>query len=295
MTTINVTEIGAGRRANLTVDAKPGGGAILTLDVTEPAQPEPPAPPFRLGMEGPNGQPTRDIVAQYAPRYMRDFGAKINGESLPSLTDHGTGKLADMPLTCIPHVSWKTDVMRLGPWLDGLTRPVYLTWYHEPMGDVSPATYRNTASKITTILAGHPNAHLVLGHGPIITRYWLDEGKGDPMDWWYPGANIYGIDWYEPNTSYKGAPALRAALDKVRTALPGVRVLVPEYGLFPGAGRADAIERDVQWFRAEGIEAVAYWNSYTTKKVNGVDVIDRDYRITWGTPESMTWNQLNQS
>lgn len=255
------------------------GTAQTTTATCEPATT---AETMLVGMEGPNGQPTRDIITTYSPRYMRDFGVKLNGESLTSLTPHGTGKLADMPATTIPHVSWKTDVSRLSAWLDGLDRPIYLTWYHEPMGDVTPADYRAAASQIQTIIDRHPNGHYVIGHGPIVTRWWLDEGKGNPLDWWYPGATFYGIDWYEPTTTYKGAPNMTIALDRVRAALPGVRILLPEYGLLVGGtDRAGAIHRDMDFFRAQpDVDAVAYWNSATST---------RDYRISVPSAECTEW------
>lgn len=290
MTTYHYTDILApGSSYRLSVDPTPDGSLALDLEITQP-DPEPAPETLLVGMEGATGAPTQTIVTEYAPWTMRDFGTKYNGESLPSLTAHGTGKLGMMPPECIPHVSWKADVNRLTAWLDGLTRPVFLTWYHEPMGDVTPLTYRTTAAKIAGMLAAHPNGFNVLGHGPILTRYWLDEGNGNPLDYWYDGATFFGIDWYEPTTTYKGAPAMPAALDKVRAVTPpGTRILVPEYGLLVGgAGRAAAIKRDVEFFRAQpDVDAVSYWNNSVldANYPGGV----RDYRLTLGSAESAEW------
>ncbi|WFE41967.1 hypothetical protein [Micromonospora sp. WMMD998] len=249
-----------------------------------------------VGMEALNGEPTRRIVADFPNlRYMRDFGVKRSGEPLPSLTAHGAGKFADMPGNCVAHVSWKTDVERLGPWLDGLARPVYLTWYHEPMGDVVPAAYRSTAARVSQIVAAHRNRRWVLGHGPIVTRYWLDEGGGNPTDWGYPGMTHYGVDCYsQDRASYWPASRMfGVALGKVRAAYPGVRLWVPEYGRVrttadnTGAGRAQAVRSDMAWLTAQSdVDAVGYYN-------NAVDF--PQYAITAASPEGQAWRDMQSA
>ncbi len=247
------------------------------------------AAPVMVGMSAPAGAPTRQIVAEYPHiRYMRDYGADTNGNKLPDLPRLNAGKFVDAP-SAVMHVSWKDSVEELGAWLTGLNRPVYLTWYHEPMGDVPPATYRATASRVSQIVAAHPNRKWVLGHGPIVTRYWLVEGRGNPTDWGYPGMTHYGVDSYSQDTgSYWPASRMfGTAFGKVRAAYPGIRLLVPEYGLVrttadtTGTGRARAMTDHVTWLRQQpGVDAVAYWNNWP------------QYRLADPSPEATAWRNL---
>ncbi|MBM0228045.1 MULTISPECIES: hypothetical protein [Micromonospora] len=228
--------------------------------------------PTLVGMSAEKGARTQRIVADYpAIRYMRDFGSDTgDADALPELPPLTAGKFVDAP-AAVMHVSWKDDVEQLTTWLDGLTRPIYLTWYHEPMGDVAPATYRATATRLAQIVAAHPRRRYVLGHGPIVTRYWLDEGRGNPTDWGYPGMTHYGVDCYSRDTStyWTAARMFGVAFGKIRAAYPGLRLLVPEYGLSrtttdtTGAGRAQALRDHVTWLRQQAdVDAVAYWNNW---------------------------------
>ncbi|WP_053065547.1 hypothetical protein [Micromonospora sp. RV43] len=247
----------------------------------------------RVGMSTAPGKPTEKMLGTYPRvRYMRDFGTDgADADRLPELPAHGAGKMA-APADCIVHVSWKDDVEQLTGWLNGLTRPVYLTWYHEPMGDVPPATYRTKAARVSQIVASHRNRRLVLGHGPIVTRYWLDEGRGNPTDWWYPGATHYGIDCYSRDTAAYWGPdrMFGVAFGKVRKALPKARLLVPEYGLvrtttdITGAGRAKAIREHIAWLRQQpDVDAVAYWNNWP------------EYEISSHELEAQAWRDAQQA
>lgn len=247
------------------------------------------------GMDAPNGAEFRAAVSQYpGMRYFREFGADgPDTDTLPELPSLTTGKFVEAPASAIPHVSWKDDVEQLSTWLDGLKRSIYLTWHHEPMGDVIPATYRSTAARVTQILAGHPNRRWILGHGPIVTRYWLDEKAGNPLDWWYDGATIYGIDCYQDTPSgaaYWGTTKMFGTVfNKVRYAIPGVRLLVPEYGITrltsdtTGTGRAQAIRDHMAWLRLQqDVEAVAYFNSS----------LFPNYQIASASPEGQAWRDM---
>lgn len=245
----------------------------------------------RVGMSTAPGGPTEKMLAAYPRvRYMRDFGKDgADGDKLPELPPHTAGKMVAAPADCIVHVSWKDDVAELATWLNGLRRPIYLTWHHEPMGDVAPATYRSTAARVAQIVAAHPKRHLVLGHGPIVTRYWLDEGGGNPADWWYPGATHYGIDCYSRDTTAYWSPArmFGTAFAKVRTNVPKARLLVPEYGLMrttadtTGAGRAKAIREHLAWLKQQpDVDAAAYWNNWD------------EYEISSHPLESKAWRDM---
>ncbi|MFI1194076.1 hypothetical protein ACH4T9_12575 [Micromonospora sp. NPDC020750] len=223
---------------------------------------------LRFGATAMPGKPTADLLAAMPGlRYMRDFGKDgPDADSLPELPAHGAGKMAT-PASCLIHVSWKDDVEQLAGWLDGLTRPVYLTWWHEPMGDITPAEYRAAGKHMAEIIAGHPNRRLVLGNGPIVTRWWLDQGGGNPADWWYDGATFYGVDCYNDSKVKYRTPAemfgsaARVARDR------GVPWLVPEFGVErtttdkDGSGRAKALREHAAWLRQQrDCLAVGWWN-----------------------------------
>jgi hypothetical protein len=249
-----------------------------------------------VGMDAPNGQPYRDCVTQYPNlRYTREFGKDgPDTDSLPELPAMNATKFIDSPADAVLHVSWKDDVEQLASWLDGLTRPIYLSWFHEPMGDVTPATYRATAARVPQIIAAHPKRRMVLGNGPIVTRYWLDEGGGSPTDWGYPGMTHYGVDAYQdqPTAAAYWAPAkmFGVAFGKIRSAYPGIRLWVPEYGITrlntdtTGAGRAQAIRDQVGWLKTQtDVDAVAYYN-------NAADF--PKYAIDPTGPEGQAWRDM---
>ncbi|SBT39074.1 glycoside hydrolase family 26 protein [Micromonospora narathiwatensis] len=245
--------------------------------------------PLLVGMSTEKGAPTQQIVANYPNiRYMRDYGVDTDGDKLPELPPLNAGKFVDAP-SAVMHVSWKDNVEQLSTWLNGLTRPVYLTWYHEPMGDVAPATYRTTAARVSQIVAAHPNRKWVLGHGPIVTRYWLDEGKGNPTDWGYPGMTHYGVDCYSRDTAsyWPASRIFGTAFNKVRAAYPTIRLLVPEYGLVrttadtTGTGRAQAMRDHVTWLRQQPyVDAIAYWNNWA------------EFQLGYPSPEATAWRDL---
>jgi hypothetical protein len=272
------------------VDPSPGGNRSLTLTVSTPdapqPEPEPPAETLRVGVEVDTfGDSTAALLARYTPRFLREYGFKRTGESLPSLSPHSSSRFTGVPQDVALHQSWKTDVNRLAEHLTTATRPAYYTWWHEPMdGDVTPANYRATAAKIAPIVAASGKSNLVLGHGPCLTAWWLVEKNGNPLDYWYDGANVFSLDLYG-FPPYPSALALvKPALDKIRSALPGVRIIVSEYGLkVGGTGRAAAIKDHVDYLRAQpDVDAVAYWDSYVT---------DADYRLPAGSPESIEWQR----
>ncbi|MEW2589308.1 hypothetical protein AB0893_02765 [Micromonospora aurantiaca] len=260
-----VTVLAGRGTVTLTATARDGAGRTGTGTATLTV-------PLLVGMSAEKGARTQRAVADYPGiRYMRDFGTDgPDADALPELPPLNAGKFADAP-SAVMHVSWKDDVEQLAGWLDGVNRPIYLTWYHEPMGDVTPATYRATASRVTQILAAHRNRRWVLGHGPIVTRYWLDEGRGNPADWGYPGMTHYGVDCYSRDTAayWPASRMFGVAFGKVRAAYPGIRLLVPEYGLSriaadtTGAGRARTIREHLTWLRQQNdVDAIAYWNNW---------------------------------
>lgn len=263
------------------------------IGLTDPGEPVPTPPvSMLLGMEGTNGAPTQSIVAEYAPQYMRDFGADGgDADTLTELGNKAAGKWFDAP-NVVMHASWKDDVNQVSTWLDDLDRQIYLTWYHEPMGDVSPATYQSTCATMVSLINAHPNKALVLGNGPIVTRYWLDEGGGNPTDWGYTGMTFYGVDCYSQSTSSYWTPEQMfvPSFSKIRTAYPGIKLMVPEYGIVPissdntGNGRAAAIKSHIRWLRTQpDVLAAAYFNA-----AGSIPAVP----FTVNSPEGQAWKEL---
>lgn len=193
--------------------------------------------------------------------YMRDFGIQ-KGAYLPP---HGAGKWLYLPPRAVMHVSWKGNVEDLTVWLDGLARPIFLTYWHEPMGNIDPAVYRARATRMVEIVAGHRNRDLVLGNGPIVTRYWLDR-SGDPDLWCYDGMTFFGGDCYNGvgATTYRTGEQMFGSTARAAAAR-GMPWMAPEYGiaLVPdddGTGRAAAMDTGARWAQAEGnCLAVGWW------------------------------------
>lgn len=222
-----------------------------------------------LGWDSSPGDFAAALAALGSPGYHRDFG--VDGPDEDPHTEppaHGSTKQRTAPADCVLHVGWKDDVGLIGPWLAAAPpeRRYWLTWWHEPMGDMTPAAYRASAGELAELLADHPRRHQVLGHGPVVTRYWLDQAGGDPADWWYPGATMYGTDCYTGGARYRPpaemfGSAARAARER------GVPWLVPEWGServsgdTTGAGRAAWIRDCVAWLREQrDCLAVAWWH-----------------------------------
>lgn len=305
MTTSQVASVvlGPGQTAQLNVD-----GSTVSLQVTTP-EPAAPAHVVMIGMEAANGQPTVDVVAQYAPSdgrawTMRDFGSDgTDTDADTEPTAPGTGKLADTPANCIMHESWKDTTPSVGAlvkaWLDTAdpARSRYWSWWHE-VNRAVPATANANLSAGIAAIEAHPKAALVLGYGPILTRYWLDEGAGDASLYVVPEMRnnpraFFAVDCYSQDTSRYWTPEelFGVAFGKIRAACPGIRIVVPEMGLLrtttdkdSGQGRATALRGYLDYLRAQpDVDYANYWNSYV---VNGPD-----YRLPAGSPEAAVWQE----
>lgn len=259
----------------------PGQSVTISVTAEEPPPPQPQAGPL-FGLMAPVGAQWQRAAAEYPGiAYTREFGKDADGDKLPDLAPIGAAgtKWPYMPAGATAHVSWKDDVHQLPRWLDALDRPVLLTWYHEPMGDVTPTAYRATAARVTDYVASHVNGRFVMGHGPIITRYWMEEGKGNPADWAYPGMTHFGVDCYsQDRAAYWPAERMFACLDRVAALFPEVRLLVPELGIVQTTtdksdeGRAATLREYAQHLRRRGdVDAVGYFHSdaYPQYKLSG--------------------------
>ncbi|MER5608195.1 hypothetical protein AB0F93_00290 [Micromonospora tulbaghiae] len=265
MTLISSTALLPGQSARVDMKALSDGGATVEVTLIEAEPPK--LPPLLIGIEGPNGGETQKQAVGFPDMCgARDFGVKRSGESQPSLTAHGTGKLKDLPATCEPWCSFKhTDIERVKPWLDTMP-PVEksyasykLTYHHEPHGDagMTPALYRPRLARLVQIVDGHPNRHRITGVGPIVTGYWIREKKGNPLDWWVPGASVYGVDIYDPpDADHNWSPAemFDPVLDRLYETLPeDVEICIPEYGrhFVTGQRRADQFVADLEYLASE--------------------------------------------
>lgn len=245
---------------------------------TEPEPP--PAPAVLLGMTAaPND--TALTIAQFPGiRYMRDFGTP------ETLTPQGTGK-SGLPGAedIVFHYSWKGDVEGLKAWLDKATKPFFLSWYHEPMGDVTATTFQATCERMVEILDAHPSKDLCLGNGPVVTRYWLDQAGGDPETLWYDGATMFCGDCYNGSSTFYRTPEQMFGSTAAFARSKGVPWMVPEFGIElitgdNGAGRAAAVDVHIKWIREQpDCLAVGWWNRGGN-------------RITGKEPEQTTWRQI---
>ena len=124
-------------------------------------------------------------------------------------------------------------------WLNQLDRPVYLTYWHEPMGDIGPALYRERAAAMARMIQQHPNGGLVLRNGPCLTRYWISQPGTDVEDWWYDGANAFFADSYGGGERYMRPDEMFGKIASTAQAFE-VPWGVPEFGSTIPTGTTDA-------------------------------------------------------
>lgn len=277
----------------LTLDGIWNGTTIdpCMFDTVVAAPTEPPVSPLLLGMDCPTGLEWSAAVTDYPGiKYTRDFGVG----SPTALSTQTQGKWPALPAGATMHVSWKGNVETLSTWLTNLTVPVYISWYHEPEGDISAATFRTTCERMVEIINGHPKKDLILGNGPILTRFNLDEENVNPADWGYSGMTHYGVDCYQdqPTASSYWAPSkmFDVSFNKILAVYPGIRFWVPEFGITKlnsdssGSGRAAAIETHVNYLKNRGdVDAAAYFNNQAQFA---------KYAFTPTSPEGIKYKEL---
>lgn len=276
----------------LTLDGEWNGSTITPcIFDTVVGAPSEPGPSMLLGMDSPTGLEWSAAVTDYPGiKYTRDFGVG----SPTSLSTQTQGKWPALPADATMHVSWKGNVESLSTWLTSLTVPVYLSWYHEPEGDITAATFRSTCTRMVEIVNAHPNKNLILGNGPILTRFNLDEENVNPADWGYPGMTHYGVDCYQdqPTAGAYWLPSkmFDVSFNKILAVYPGIRFWVPEFGITKlnsdstGSGRAAAIETHVNYLKNRGdVDAAAYFNNQAQFA---------KYAFTPTSPEGVKYKQL---
>lgn len=275
----------------LTLDGMWNGSTITPCIFDTVVGSAPPSSPMLLGMDCPTGLEWSAAVTDYPGiKYTRDFGVG----SPTTLSTQSQGKWPALPAGATMHVSWKGDVEALNTWLTNLTVPVYISWYHEPEGDISATTFRNTCTRMVEIVNAHPKKSLILGNGPILTRFNLDEENVNPADWGYPGMTHYGVDAYQdqPTAASYWLPSkmFDVSFNKILAVYPGIRFWVPEFGITKlnsdstGSGRAAAIETHVNYLKNRGdVDAAAYFNNQAQFA---------KYAFTDTSPEGVKYKQL---
>lgn len=250
-------------------------GRVRLADGTEVSYsaPAPPKTRMLLGMTSPPGSPHNAMMARWPNiGYTAEFGPDGNdADSLPELGSFNAGKYVNrgqVPATL--GVSWKDDVDQLDSWLtlygQAGKSPIYLHWWHEPHGDMTPASYRATAGTAVDILADHPYRHLILGFGPVVTRWWMINESGNLADWWVDGMTHYAVDIYNDAMDRYRPPSEWGPKIRDFAASKGVSWGVREWGKkritsdTTGAGRCDAISDDVEWCAANGCRYMGWWN-----------------------------------
>lgn len=266
---------------------------------------------MRIGMDAPLGTEWTNAVANYPGiSYTRDFGRDnvwgTDADTLTEPTKYGTGKFVALPAGAVMHLSWKDDPNLLTNFLNDLpTLPAnhpgfYISPWHEPRdevsaGDFTTATFRSWGATLSNIKATHPRGSLIKGVGPILTRYDLDDLNTDPTLYGWSGMDFFGIDCYWQGTSSYPTTAqmFDVAFNKVRTAYPTVRILVPEYGMLrttadtTGSGRASTITTHINYLKSLGyVDAVAYFNA--PGAIPGVE-------FSSTSPEADAWRALQAS
>jgi hypothetical protein len=240
-----------------------GSTAQIDLGVTyTPAPPPPVKPKILVGTDALPVNLTRMPHAAYTRIY--------NGPG------HGlSASLANVPAQVKPHVSFKDAATAaiVNPFLDKLTREIFLTKNHEPEGDLPVLDYQSGWHQLAALVTAHPNGHLV-DLVEVFTLYAQVHGKTGPdgkgtraEDMWSGAASMVGVDVYQEHsdTSYRPLRVLAARAFEIAKNL-GVPLMFPEFGRQPivgdsghGAGLAQA--DDVRGADEEGVVALGFWDT----------------------------------
>lgn len=238
-----------------------GSSILVTVEYMPP--PLPPVKPAML--VGTDALPV-NLTRMPRAGYTRIYNAPGHGLS---------ASLAQVPAQVKPHVSFKDQpsAAMVTAFLDKLTRPIFLTWTHEPEGDLTIAAYQAGWHQLALIVTTHPNAHLVT-LVEVFTLYAQVHGKTGPdgkstraEDMWSGAASMVGVDVYQEHSDpvYHPLSVLADRAFEIAAAL-GVPLLFPEFGRQPivgdtghGAGLAQA--DDVRDADAAGVVAIGFWDT----------------------------------
>lgn len=222
----------------------------------------PPAPPAML--VGSDHKPV-DLTRYPRLAYTRLFGSL--GKGIPSV--------ASLPKGVTPHVSFKDQptATLVQPWLDALDRPAYLTWHHEPEGDMTPDAYRAGWAALAALTRSHPNVVLV----EVFTLYAQTHGKTPWDQLWSGQAQAIAFDCYNTVVAKTGypdpAPFFHPLTDAAASL--GVAFLVPELGTrlalddTAGYGAATWYQDCAAYLRRQRVcRAVAVWDQMGANSVD---------------------------
>lgn len=187
------------------------------------------------------------------------------GKGIPSWT--GT-TMSAVPAGMIPHVSFKDwDPAAILTWLDAMPADraeVWLTYNHEPEGDLDPALFRQRWVTLADLVSKHRNRPRVRAV-PILTLYWARH-KGDWRTWWPGVGDAIGWDSYnEVAPDRYEDPATFLDIPISSAAEVGLPLVVPELGAVKttgdsnGAGRAAWITAVTDRLRSAGCRQVSWW------------------------------------
>lgn len=269
----------------------------------------PPAQSMLVGLDCLPQNMAADFAAFPGVMYHRDFGSdNLYGSDADTLTEptpFNTGtRWANLPQGATMHISWKDDPALFTNFLDSIpdTPPawftgVYVSPWHEPHDDVRDGTFttaqfRAWGATLTSIKNTHPKGNWVLGVGPILTRYDLDEApvRADPGEYGWSGMDFFGVDCYQSATNvpyYDNQKMFGFVFDRIHDVYPGIPLMIPEYGIVrntstdpTGANRAAAITGHISYLRSRGdVLAIAYFNE--TGSIPGVPLDDTPSADAW--------------
>lgn len=235
------------------------------------------APPMRFGLTA--------SLPDYGTHFKQFPGAafcRVFFEPTHGLLPWTHPKLLNLPAWVSPWVSFKDAVSEaaLSAWLDGVTRPTIVTFFHEKdNGKTLAEQHRKVRAEhfartraYHQVIAGHRNRPLVQ-HIPIQTLQWTEgattaghvKGDGDWRLWHCGVGDGAGMDCYVGSweTSYPDPERwLRIPFELAEGA--GRRLWLPELGSVllggdKGAGRAAWIRDVTALLRDRGCAGAAWW------------------------------------
>jgi hypothetical protein len=226
--------------------------------------------------------------------------ARVFGPPGAGIPAWGGARLAAAPTGITPHVSfkdWPDDdtasaavVSHLNKLPEGRTE--WLTYNHEPEGDLDPAEYRRRWGVLAGVVHAHP-ARPRVTLVPIQTLQWTDnpsKGAGDWSIWWAGVGDAVGWDCYAD--SWRDAyPAVGQflATPLLAAAAIGLPLVVPELGAIrmpsdkTGDGRANWIRTVASALKVHGAAAVSWWDATGTG--------GRDFRLD-DSPSYNAWRDV---
>lgn len=226
--------------------------------------PAPAVPPMLVGS---NRKPL-DLTRYPKLAYMRLFGAV--GKGIPSVVG--------LPAGVTPHVSFKDQptVALVDPWLAALDRDVYLTWHHEPEGDLTPDAYHAGWAALSALVDGAPGSSPRVTLVEVFTLYAQTHGKTPWTDLWSGKADMIAFDSYNTVVAKTDYPAPTDFFRLPCTAAhnAGVPLLIPELGTrlalddTAGYGAAAWYRDCADYLRGQGCRAVAAWDQMGANAVD---------------------------